>query len=242
MNVTAIVPAAGLGKRFGSRKPKVYLGLAGVPMIVRTLRALRSGFRFREVFVCIEKKRLHEARLLLDRHGLRDVKLAPGGVTRAESVRNALDVASTASDWVLVHDAARPLVDAETVKKVIREAARTGAAICAVPVTSTVKKVDASKKTVISTEDRKFLFLAQTPQVVRRKELVARYARLGKSALRATDEAALLDGTRIKVRVVEGSARNIKVTTKDDLKLAQFYLKNEERRRKNEKEEKHRDS
>ncbi len=161
--------------------------------------------------------------VLLKECGLdRKVRVVGGGRTRAESVRNAVFRVSPSCEWILVHDAARPLVDPSLVARLLKAAKSSGAALCALPATATVKDVKTGR--VRGTLDRRNIFLAQTPQVFRKKFLLERYQKLGKKALRATDEAALFDGSRVRTAVVNGEVRNIKITTPDDLRLFQFYL------------------
>ena len=153
-----------------------------------------------------------------------DVRVVEGGRTRAESVRNGVLSVSENCQWVLVHDAARPLVDKNLIRRLIHSAKKTGAAILAAPVTSTVKRVDTRHKTILGTEDRGSLVLAQTPQIFKKDLLMRRYQALGPKALLATDEAALFDGSGIKVNIVHGDERNVKITTSQDLELFKFYM------------------
>ena len=219
MKIAAVVPAAGLGKRFRSKIPKLFVSLHGKPLLVHTLQRLIRCFNFEEMVVLVGQADLKNVQRLLKRHGLGEVRLVVGGVTRADSVRRGVENVSKNCDWILVHDGARPFVDKKLVLNTILAAKITGAALCAEPVTSTVKRVDLKRGVVLSTEDRRLLYLAQTPQVFRQDLLVARYKILRKKALAATDEAALFDGSGISVRVVAGHAKNIKITTVDDLEL-----------------------
>ena len=171
------------------------------------------------------------ARKMLDRHGLTHVRVEAGGATRADSVRRGLLSLRGEPEWVLVHDAARPLVTQAVVRRVLSGAKDSGAALCVVPVTATVKRLNADRRSASGTEDRNTLCLAQTPQVFRRKLLLSRYQRLGRRALSATDEAALFDKSSVSVRVVEGDIRNLKVTMPDDMELLKYYLSNPARRR-----------
>jgi 2-C-methyl-D-erythritol 4-phosphate cytidylyltransferase len=163
-------------------------------------------------------------RRLLDRHGLDSVKLVSGGSTRARSVGKALAEVSGGCDWILVHDAARPFVSRGLVGRLLKTAARHGAAVCAIPLTSTVKKTSPRRDTILKTVDREGLFLAQTPQVFRKNWFEERYRSLGKKAARLTDEASFFEGTSVRVKIVEGDPRNIKVTTPEDLELCKWYL------------------
>jgi 2-C-methyl-D-erythritol 4-phosphate cytidylyltransferase len=135
---------------------------------------------------------------------------------------NGLKALSGETGWVLIHDAARPLVARQTVRRTIRAAARTGGAIAALAVASTVKRARRDG-TIAGTVDREGLYLAQTPQVFRRDLIEARFKTLGKKAAEATDDAALFDGTPLRVGLVADSARNFKITTREDLNLFRYF-------------------
>lgn len=216
-NVYAVVPASGKGKRLGSKTPKAHLSVAGKPLFIHTLRALKRAYPFRRMMLVVDTSRLARARRELARHGLGRVWLTAGGATRAESVRNGLLALGPGEGLVAVHDAARPLVSAALVRRTIQAAQKSGGAICVLPVSSTVKRLDPRTGRVRGTEDRRHLALAQTPQVFEKALLLSRYRALGERAYGATDEAALFDGTRLSIRAVEGEERNLKVTTRADL-------------------------
>lgn len=225
MKIAVIVPAAGQGRRLKTKQPKAFVPLLGKPLLIHTLTNLKRSFSFKEMIVAAASSQLKSVRRFLARYRLNGVRVVPGGRTRAESVRNAVVSLSNKCEWVLIHDAARPFVSLDLVRRLIKSARRTGAAICALPATATVRRIDPKKGIALGTEDRESLVLVQTPQVFRKRLLLERYQRLGKKALSATDEAALFDGSAVKVSVIPGDSRNIKVTTKDDLKLCEFYLK-----------------
>ena len=224
MRVAAIIPAAGRGRRLKSGIPKAFVPVHGKPLIVHTLRSLLRSYRFTETVVLVENTQKKRARKILERYGLSRVRVEAGAATRAGSVRRGLLALRTGPEWVLVHDAARPLVSKAVVLRVLSGAKNSGAALCVVPVTATVKRLGAAGRVVSGTEDRKTLCLAQTPQVFRKELLLSRYRHLGRRALAATDEAALFDQSPVLVRTVEGDARNIKVTTQDDMALLKYYL------------------
>lgn len=211
----AVVPAAGAGRRFGSRVPKAFAKLGGEVLVVSTLKNLKRCGRFREIVLAVSPEWISAARNILKRSGLGSAKVVAGGRTRAESVRNGVLACDASVEWVYVHDAARPLVAKALVSRLTRGARRTGACIPALPATATVKSARPDG-TVLRTVDRERLFLAQTPQVFRRKLLVSRYKALGRKAFRATDEAALFDGTPVRVQIVPGDPKNIKITTPED--------------------------
>src|SRR3989338_2260838 len=141
MKVAAIVPAAGDGRRLGSRAPKPFVVVHKKPILVWTITHLKKAFRFREIILVAKSTRIASTQALLHRYWLESVRVVPGGKTRAESVLKGLDEVSADCDLVLVHDVARPLVQPKTVKAVLRAAGSKGAAICALPIADTVKKV-----------------------------------------------------------------------------------------------------
>lgn len=224
MRVAALVPAAGRGKRLGAKVPKIFLRVGGVPILIHTLKQLSSAFSFGDIVVAVDGAELKKTAKLLSHYRIPNVRVVEGGRTRAESVLLALGAAHPSCDWVLVHDAARPFPSRKLVRSVVRGALRTGAALCALPATATVKRVDPGKRVVLGTEDRDALFFAQTPQVFKRKLFERRYRMLGKRALSCTDDAALFDGSSVKVGVVPGESLNLKVTVPGDLELFKRYL------------------
>ncbi len=225
MKIAAIVPAAGIGKRLKSKSFKAFVRLKGKPLLAQTLLNLKKAARFNEIIVAAHSSKLKQTRFLLDQYGLQKVKIVSGGASRAESVFKALLAVSPEADWVLVHDAARPFVEPCLIARLLKAAQKTGAALCALRATATVKRVDLKNQTVTRTENRDTLYLAQTPQVFKKKLLLDRYRALGPRAFLATDEAALFDGTKTRVKVVIGDPRNIKITTPFDLELVEYYLR-----------------
>ena len=224
MKVSAIVPAAGRGERFKSRVSKTFFRVSGRPLLVWTLQNLLNSRPFEEIIVMAHPRQRAGTVSLLKRYRLKNVRVEEGGGSRAESVKRGLLALSLKADWVLVHDAARPLVSKSLVSRTLFAAQATGAAICAVPVTATVKKIDLEGAFVVSTEDRRILRLAQTPQIFRRELLLSRYRILGAKAFSATDEAALFDQSAIRVNVVKGDEKNIKVTTRGDLEMLKYFI------------------
>ena len=225
MKITAIIAAAGQGRRLKTRRLKALVPVLGRPLLIYTLKGLKKSFSFYEMIVVAPTGRVEDFKSILRRHSLGSVRVIRGGRTRAESVRNGVRNVSKVSQWVLVHDAARPWVNARLVRRLIRSVKKTGVATLAIPVTSTVKRVDAIHKNIARTEDRGSLILAQTPQVFKKDLLMKRYRILGPKALSATDETALFDGSMTRVSVVPGDERNIKITTVQDLDLFKFYLR-----------------
>ncbi len=225
MKIAAIVPAAGQGRRLKTKTFKPLVRILGKPLLVHTLESLKKSFHFTEIIVAAAPTKLDETLGLLRQHKLHGVRVVLGGRRRSESVRNALLNVSGDCDWVLVHDAARPFVDGVLVRRLLNAARATGAAITATPITATVKRSGVRKDVIFRTEDRERLFLAQTPQLFRKGLLAKRYRELGAKALLCTDEAALFDRSRVRVKIVPGNPKNIKITVPEDIELFKFYSK-----------------
>lgn len=229
MRPFVIVPAAGGGARFGGNTPKQYARLAGRPVLAHTLERLTSVLRPEAVIVALATDDSDYERTLGTRAGVDALRC--GGVTRAETVRNALDALASrcnAGDFVLVHDAARPCVPAEVLVRLMRELADDPVGgLLAVPVADTLKRADRSALSrVARTEDRAGLWQAQTPQMFRFGLLRAALALDG--ALASTDEAQAMEAAGHAPRLVRGSAANIKITFPEDLALAAAILSAQE--------------
>lgn len=215
----AVIVAAGTGERFGGSLPKQYRPLAGSSVLRRSVEAFRATGRFDDIVVVIrdEHRPLYEAATA----GLGLPEPVTGGATRQDSVRAALEwLAPRAPDLVLVHDAARPLVDRATIDRVLDALADAEAAIAAVPVVDTIKRAEAG--IAAGTVDRSGLWQAQTPQGFRFPALLAAHRAAAGEAL--TDDAAVAERQGIAVRLVEGHVDNFKITTEADLTRAERLL------------------
>jgi 2-C-methyl-D-erythritol 4-phosphate cytidylyltransferase len=210
-----IIAAAGSGRRLGRREPKALVRLLGRPLISWTLDAL-SGIPFERTAIAVPVGCEGEFEAA---NGPR-TRIIAGGNTRAASVRLAFAALAPGSDdLVCVHDAARPLVSALEVRSVLEAAERAGAAIAAIPLVDTVKQVEADR--VVATLDRRRLFAAATPQVFRSRLLASALA----SGREETDEAALLEALGCPVLVVAVSRLAFKITTPEDLEMAEAILR-----------------
>jgi len=149
--------------------------------------------------------------------------VVPGGTSRQESVKAGLDAVDPRLEWIAVHDAARPLVTPAQIEAVCFLARKIGSAILAVPVWDTVKVVD-EKGLIIRSRDRNRLYMAQTPQVCRKEDLRSAYRLAKDKGISATDEAGLLEIAGISVGVAESSPRNFKITTQEDLNMAEALI------------------
>lgn len=225
-----VIPAAGGGSRFGAGTPKQYASLAGVPLITRALDRLQSVMPFETLIVAISREDAHYEHLVGARSGIEPVRC--GGLTRAETVRNALRVLADRcvdEDWIVIHDAARPCVPKAALLRLVAQLWDDPiGGLLAIPVSDTLKRADtyagaqAEAPRVVSTEDRAQLWRAQTPQMFRFSVLVKALA--GDEALAVTDEAQAVERLGHRPRLVLGSPANLKVTYPGDLALAAAVL------------------
>ncbi|MDR2401797.1 MAG: 2-C-methyl-D-erythritol 4-phosphate cytidylyltransferase [Deferribacteraceae bacterium] len=206
--VSAIIPAAGSGKRYGGKKQFVLID--GIPVLKITLNALRNAYPFNEYIIGIAD----EDRAFIEALDLgSDVIFSPGGPNRAATVINALK--RSKCDFVAVHDAVRPFVSAETVKKCVYKAFSDGAAICGLFAVDTVKLVkDAG---VVSTVERDAVFLAHTPQVFEREKLLKALNFAVESGQTITDEASAYEFAGYSVSITLSDKKNIKITYSEDI-------------------------
>jgi 2-C-methyl-D-erythritol 4-phosphate cytidylyltransferase/2-C-methyl-D-erythritol 2,4-cyclodiphosphate synthase len=220
MHVTAIIAAGGSGRRLGAAVPKQLLEVGGISLLQRSVEAFRTHPHIADVIVALPPAlaRNPPAWLL-------GVRVVEGGERRQDSVANAFDALPEGSEIVLVHDAARPFVTSAVIDRAIAGAAAHGAAIVAVPVSDTVKRVTHGDADAVIAETlpREEIVLAQTPQAFRRDVLKAAIA-VGRTETVATDEAMLAERAGHRVHVVAGDAANVKITTAADLESARDRL------------------
>lgn len=226
MSVSAIVVAAGKGTRLKTKVSKALVKIDSVPVVIYCLKALSSHPLVKEIIVVANSFNLQGIKRSIKRYSIGKVKeVVLGGAQRNNSVCNGLKAIGPKAEIILVHDAARPFIDKKTVSSVIKEARNSGAAIVGVPVKATIKGVRCQvlgvrKKYVVSeTLDRSGVWEIQTPQVFRRDLLLKAYEKFGDYS--ATDDSMLVEKLGVKVSVVLGSYNNIKITTPEDLVIAQ---------------------
>jgi 2-C-methyl-D-erythritol 4-phosphate cytidylyltransferase len=222
METRAIIVAAGRGERMGGGLPKAFLAVAGVPMLVRSARAFDAAASVSAIAVVVPADRIDDAREML--RGLtKPATVVAGGERRQDSVRCGLAALPPGFDGiVLVHDAARPLVDVTLIDAVAAAAGRAGAAIPVLPVADTIKRIEDGM--VRATVDRAELGAAQTPQGFAIGLLREAYAAAERDGVLLTDEAMAIERLGRPVRAIPGSALNRKVTTPDDLAWAEDVL------------------
>ncbi len=220
----AVIPAAGIGSRFGNGVSKQYAQLSGITVLERSVQTLLSNAQIEKIVIALHSDDVTAATLA----GLQDARIqfVVGGATRADSVvcgLRALQSCAQSTDWVLVHDAARPCLRTEDLQKliaVLRDDAVGG--ILAVPAIDTLKQV--VHGAIAATVDRSVIWQAQTPQMFRFGLLQHCLLHAQQSRMEITDEASAVEADGHAVRVVEGSRSNIKITYAQDLALASFYL------------------
>lgn len=241
--IWAVVPGAGIGQRLGANRPKQYLSLAGQMVAQRTLTQLTDTGLFSKIIVALAENDHYFSDLPIAHSP--HIETVVGGVNRASSVLNGLQALAgraESNDWVMVHDIARPLITVEALNKLVDAVSgQDVAAILAARVYDTVKQA-AIKKTVEATTekappshsmpvikttlDRCQLWLAQTPQMVRYGLLVEALVQAEQQHHEVTDEASAIEFLNRPVLLVENTRQNIKITTTDDLRLAEYYLSN----------------
>lgn len=218
--VSAIVPAAGSGRRMGGGAAKQFLPLRGEPVLLHTIRLLAASPLIDEIVIATQD--LEQTTALVS-HLPKVARIVMGGKERQDSVWEALQAVHARPRIVCVHDAARPLLTADVLEGVLRAAADHPAIVVAAPVKETIKVAD-SEGVVVSTPDRTTLWSVQTPQVFWVDPLFHAFRVARAEGFLGTDCATLVERTGIPVRIFAGRSDNIKLTTRDDLLLAEAIL------------------
>jgi len=225
MQLSVIIPAAGLGRRMGDIK-KPYLDLAGKPILAHTLMVFqRCPLVDKIVVVAAPGDEQACVQNVIIPYGIDKAnQVVAGGETRQESVFNGLQKVSADTDMVMVHDCARPFVTADMIQNTLDAASECGAATVAVPVKDTIKAAD-DDSFVVSTLDRQRLWSIQTPQTFRYDLLLRAHLQAREKNIQATDDASLIEelGDH-RVKLVMGDYQNIKITTPGDLTIASVIL------------------
>ena len=221
-----MVLAAGRGERFGGSVAKQYQLIGGVPMVLLALRPFTSHPDVAQIVLVLPPQDAAEPPSFLSALTGYALSVVSGGDHRGDSVRSGLGALGSECAVVLVHDAARPFVDRGVIDAVIALARGGEGAVPAVPLSDTLKEASAADATLIRrTHPRARLWRAQTPQAFPRKVLEEAHARAATCGHRATDDAALVEAMGVPVRLVPDSVRNLKITTQEDLALAELLVK-----------------
>ena len=225
--IAALIPAAGSGSRMGGPVPKPFLRIGGCAILARTLEVFEACRVIDEVWVVVAPEhRLLCRQTVVEPNGFRKVQgVIAGGATRQESVWQGLQRVDDGIDLVVVHDGVRPFVPEILVRQTLHYAALYGAAIAAVPLKDTLKRVSETGE-VEATVPRDGLWRIQTPQAFRRHVLQAAFHYARERGIMATDEAGLIEAFGQPVKIVPGVESNVKVTTPDDLLVCESLLRN----------------
>ncbi|PIU67833.1 MAG: 2-C-methyl-D-erythritol 4-phosphate cytidylyltransferase [Armatimonadetes bacterium CG07_land_8_20_14_0_80_40_9] len=232
--VSVVIPAAGEGKRFkgyslrgvaskGAGENKLFLPLLKLPLLVRTLKTFANYSQTAEIILVSSSREITNCKDLVKRYKIEKVKkIIPGGKSRQSSVFKGLKALAPETNLVVIHDGDRPLVTKEIIRRVIYQARKQGAATAGVPVKDTIKVVE--EKKVIKTLKRRKLWLIQTPQVFKSDLILKAHQRAKENKFLATDDAMLVERIGHSVGMALGSYENIKITTQEDLLLAEAIL------------------
>jgi len=230
LRVIAVVPAAGIGKRFGSGTNKPFQKLSGRPLLAWSLQVLESIKEVVEIIPVLKIEYMDEGIEIFKQYGLSKIKkIAPGGKERQDSVYSGLKLIEDKDCVVLIHDGVRPLIEKSFVEKILRHMSDSmndqgycDGIIPGVPLKDTIKESegDIVKKTL----ERDSLWAIQTPQVFHYKSIIRAYETAIKERFYSTDDAALIERYKGRMKIIIGSYTNIKITTPEDLAIAEFFL------------------
>ena len=222
MAYQVIIPAAGQGKRMGAGKNKLLLTLNNIPIFVHTLRVFENDEKCDGIILVISPNDEESFKGLISNYQIRKVTaIVHGGKERQNSVYNGLKTVQS-SGVILVHDGARPFIDIDTIHTLVEAAEHDGAAVVAVPVKDTIKRVENHE--VIETVERSSLWAIQTPQAFRVPLLMEAHRWAEKNGYMGTDDASLVEKINKPVKIVQGSYDNIKLTTAEDLYFAEAIM------------------
>lgn len=226
MKTAAIIPAGGTGKRMPGRLSKQYLLLDGIPVLAHTLRIFQCSPIVHDIFLVVPQGDIQFViQTIVKKYEISKVRqVLPGGKERQDSVNNGLGAAGDEHDIVIIHDGVRPFISEDLINLAVIEASRGEAVTIGVPVKDTVKMVNPDGW-VIETTSRDCLWLTQTPQVFKREIIKKAYRMAYNDHYYGTDDASLVERIGGHVKMIPGSHDNIKITTKDDLLLAEGLIK-----------------
>ena len=223
-HVTCIVAAGGSGKRMGASINKLFLEIDEIPIIAYTLSALEDCENVNEIIISAREEDIVFLSKLVEKFAISKVKtIVKGGATRGESVLCASKELSPDTDFVMVHDAARPLVTNEIIERTLKATVSFGAAACGVKPKCTLKSVDSD--VIVDTIDREKTIEIQTPQIFSKELFLKMYDFDTETIKNATDDCVLAEKTGASIHITEGSYKNIKITTPEDIKMAEIFLR-----------------
>lgn len=224
ITVSAIIACAGSFSRMNGLNKQLF-ELDGIPVAIRSMLAFEQLEEVVEIIVSARECDIDEYRSLAEKHGITKLKaVVSGGETRQQSIFKAYKEVSKETRYVAVHDGARPLVSPEIIKQCIKDASIFGGAVLGVPVKDTIKNVDGGL--ITDTPDRRKLYITQTPQIFRKDIYVKGINFANSNELDFTDDCQLAEAVGAKIAMTESNYRNIKITTPEDIAIAEILLKN----------------
>ena len=224
---TAVIVAAGKGRRMGTEISKQFLPLCGKEILAHTVEKFEKAACIRDIILVTGGDALQDVRQMVQEYGWKKIiSVTEGGKERQDSVFLGLQQVPQDTEIVLIHDGVRPFVTEEILERSIAAAKETGGCVAGVPAKDTIKVCDA-EGFAIATPDRSTLRQIQTPQTFRRKEILAAYEKAKADGFLGTDDASVAEHSGFPVRVIMGSYSNIKITTKEDLLIGAAFLKEE---------------
>lgn len=222
-DVVAIVPAAGIGRRFGGTVRKIFVDFKGIPLLVHTLNILNDIELISKIIPVLRPDDIEKGRELFQQYKIDKVReIAPGGEERQDSINNALKLVDSKC-IVVVHDGARPIISKGLLKELLENLEENDGVIPGIPLKETLKEVDEDGM-VVSTVDRDIFRSIQTPQVFTSDVLKKAYEKAYSDGFYGTDDAALVERAGGRVKVISGDPFNIKVTTKEDIEMVGMFL------------------
>lgn len=224
---TAVIVAAGKGKRMGAKCSKQFLPLAGKEILAHTVEKFEHTDAIRDIILVTGRAAMQDVRGMVEKYGWKKIyAVIEGGEERQDSVFLGLQQIPQDAEIVLIHDGVRPFVTADILERSIAAAVHMGGCVAGVPVKDTIKVCNA-QGLAVATPERNTLWQIQTPQTFRKKEILSAYQAARVDGFLGTDDASVAEHSGYSVQVILGSYRNIKITTKEDLLIGEAFLKEE---------------
>ena len=225
---TAVIVAAGKGRRMGTEVSKQFLSLCGKEILAHSVEKFEKAEKIRDIVLVTGEDSLLDVRDMAQEYGWKKIVSAvAGGKERQDSVWNGLQAVSDDTDIVLIHDGVRPFVTEDILDHSIETAVEMGGCVAGVPAKDTIKVCN-SENIAVATPDRSTLWQIQTPQTFRKDLIMQAYQKAKAEGFVGTDDASLAEYSGCPVKVIMGSYRNIKITTKEDLLIGEAFLKEEQ--------------
>lgn len=225
---TAVIVAAGKGKRMGTEISKQFLPLGGKEILAHTVEKFEKAEKIRDIILVTGEDSLQDVQEMAQEYGWEKIRsVVAGGKERQDSVWNGLQEVSEDTEIVLIHDGVRPFVTEDILNGSIETALEMGGCVAGVPAKDTIKVCN-RENIAVATPDRSTLWQIQTPQTFRRERIIKAYEQAKADGFVGTDDASLAEHSGYPVKVIMGSYRNIKITTKEDLLIGEAFLKEEQ--------------